>query len=1033
MKQPKEHKVVILGAGSPHRGQDAEPIMPNDGASNVMDWILHAVAYLDPELHFVSGYDDAARLRENRPEVSVWRNEDWAETRSAWSLLQVPVTQAPRASGVDQKLTVIYSDIVFREDAVRKLELGNADIVVAVDSKWRTRYAGRTREDTERCEKVCLADGRITRLGHDIDPERASAEFVGLVQFGPSAIELLDELARTQPGFLRSANLSDLVEHFRLNGLAVRAVDLFGDWAELNDPHDLARFVLGTKAQTLLRLKDVLRNGRIEEQVSFTVGAWEDDATGIIDRVQERFSTQPVIVRSSALSEDGFASSLAGAYDSILNVDTSDRQILTEAIQKVADSYTQSNPADEILVQPMLRDVLASGVAFTRTLGTGAPYIVVNYDDVSGSTESVTSGSEGDQKTILLRRDMAMDSPNTPPILLPLLRCLREIEYLLNYDALDVEFAITEGFGLHILQVRPLVAGVESVAADCDVHDALDAAEKTFADAQAPSPWLVGSRTIFGIMPDWNPAEIVGKRPDPLAYSLYCDLICNDVWAKQRAEYGYRDVRPQPLLMSFAGHPYVDVRASMNSFVPAVLDDSVADMMVSFCLDWLEQHPELHDKIEFDVIPTCLALDFSRWEDRLMSRAGLSFEDCAQLREGLRGLTVNGMARVASDLDDIARLARRFDLLRDAPMAPLTKAFALLEDTKRFGTLPFAHLARNGFVAMTLLRSGVSTGAISNEEMDDFLRSVKTVSHTFTEDANACVSGDLSWEAFVDRYGHLRPGTYDVTSPNYREDPEQYLRPALAQAQAAPAGHDGHGELWRAARPRLAAAMAAEGLPGDADEIETFLRSAIEGREYSKFMFSRNLSLAMDLFAEWGESKGLTRDDLSMLDLADLRAARSGSEVQSTASDEGSVSYLRHKVRAGRHNRAVAAAIELPPLLCKSADLHVFQYPASAPNFVGSKAVIAPSVEVDKVQNVPDIDGCIVVIPSADPGYDWLFAQGIAGLVTMYGGANSHMAIRAAEFDLPAAIGVGPAMYETLAQSSDIQLDPRNQAVRVIR
>ena len=82
---------------------------------------------------------------------------------------------------------------------------------------------------------------------------------------------------------------------------------------------------------------------------------------------------------------------------------------------------------------------------------------------------------------------------------------------------------------------------------------------------------------------------------------------------------------------------------------------------------------------------------------------------------------------------------------------------------------------------------------------------------------------------------------------------------------------------------------------------------------------------------------------------------------------------------------------------------------------------------------MPDGEGRIVVIPSADPGYDWLFGQGIAGLVTMYGGANSHMAIRAAEFDLPAAIGVGPAMYETLAKANDIHLDPRNQAVRAIR
>ena len=64
------------------------------------------------------------------------------------------------------------------------------------------------------------------------------------------------------------------------------------------------------------------------------------------------------------------------------------------------------------------------------------------------------------------------------------------------------------------------------------------------------------------------------------------------------------------------------------------------------------------------------------------------------------------------------------------------------------------------------------------------------------------------------------------------------------------------------------------------------------------------------------------------------------------------------------------------------------------------------------------IDGRIVLIPNADPGYDWLLARPIAGLVTMYGGANSHMAVRAAELSLPAAIGVGELLYGDLELAS---------------
>ena len=33
-----------------------------------------------------------------------------------------------------------------------------------------------------------------------------------------------------------------------------------------------------------------------------------------------------------------------------------------------------------------------SGVVFTRDINNGAPYFVINYDDISGSTNSVTAG-----------------------------------------------------------------------------------------------------------------------------------------------------------------------------------------------------------------------------------------------------------------------------------------------------------------------------------------------------------------------------------------------------------------------------------------------------------------------------------------------------------------------------------------------------------------------------------------------------------------------------------------------------------------
>ena len=39
-------------------------------------------------------------------------------------------------------------------------------------------------------------------------------------------------------------------------------------------------------------------------------------------------------------------------------------------------------------------------------------------------------------------------------------------------------------------------------------------------------------------MSDWNPAEMIGLKPKPLALSLYKELITDLVWAESRKSYG---------------------------------------------------------------------------------------------------------------------------------------------------------------------------------------------------------------------------------------------------------------------------------------------------------------------------------------------------------------------------------------------------------------------------------------------------------------------------------------------------------------
>ena len=74
---------------------------------------------------------------------------------------------------------------------------------------------------------------------------------------------------------------------------------------------------------------------------------------------------------------------------------------------------------------------------------------------------------------------------------------------------------------------------------------------------------LKGKYTLFSTMTDWNPAEIIGLKPNPLSYSIYKELITDSIWARSRGEFGYSDLGETPLMFSFLGTPFIDIRADL--------------------------------------------------------------------------------------------------------------------------------------------------------------------------------------------------------------------------------------------------------------------------------------------------------------------------------------------------------------------------------------------------------------------------------------------------------------------------------------
>ena len=73
-------------------------------------------------------------------------------------------------------------------------------------------------------------------------------------------------------------------------------------------------------------------------------------------------------------------------------------------------------------------------------------------------------------------------------------------------------------------------------------------------------------------------------------------------------------------------------------------------------------------------------------------------------------------------------------------------------------------MARCGFIATEILNSFVEEKILSNDEKIHFLSSIKTITTEMNEDLKK------NKFYFLKKYGHLRPGTYEITSLNYRQN-----------------------------------------------------------------------------------------------------------------------------------------------------------------------------------------------------------------------------------------------------------------------
>ncbi|NQZ85848.1 MAG: hypothetical protein HRU03_09075, partial [Nanoarchaeales archaeon] len=521
----------------------------------------------------------------------------------------------------------------------------------------------------------------------------------------------------------------------------------------------------------------------------------------------------------------------------------------------------------------------------------------------------------------------------------------------------------------------------------------------------------------------------IGVSPRPLAFSLYRELITNEVWPVSRAEMGYKEIGYHPGITSFSGKPYVDVRMSFNTFLTNDLDEELENKLVNFYISKLVKNPQLHDKVEFNIVHTCAKLNFDIESEELLNN-GFSNNEVTKLKKSLIRLTnsiicENGFS-ISNELNKLKLLEEKRKKIIHSKVSNLVKISQLIYDCKQYGTLPFSKLARIGFIGNIMLKSMKEEKIISEEEYDKFFNSIETVAGDFLINLNKLKLNQIDKNEFIKNFGHLRPGTYDITSKSYKEGFDKYID--LENFNYEETQHEHKFKFSNLIMKSIDKILIKNDFKFNSESLCNFIKSATSAREYAKFEFTKNLSLVFELLEkEFSDSNKFTKDDLSYLEIEDIL------KYSHSSCPKNFIFQLEEKVKKNKLDFKITESLKLPPVIYQEKNIDYFHTLDNQPNFVSNKSITSEVVVLDSqdIKNLK-LEDKIILIENADPGFDWIFSHNIGALITKFGGTASHMSIRCAEFNLPAAIGCGASIYEYVEKSKKIEMNCSTKQIKRI-
>ena len=311
-----------------------------------------------------------------------------------------------------------------------------------------------------------------------------------------------------------------------------------------------------------------------------------------------------------------------------------------------------------------------------------------------------------------------------------------------------------------------------------------------------------------------------------------------------------------------------------------------------------------------------------------------------------------------------------------------------------------------------ILKSFILLKIIDAKDLEKFYESINLCTNDIMLSANKAFQGKTLMDKFNKNYGHLRPSTYSITSKNYKENFKNYfIKKKILNMKI---------KKYNFNKKQLAKMSHLFKLHKIGIDINEFLvvsKRAIKLREEAKLIFTKGINEIFLNLIKLGNEMGISRNDLQYLSIKEFKNRYQNLEINKLSK------ILKKSIRQNKKDFEYLKYINLPDVIISPKCVYQFEKSPVKGNFITNKIIVGDILNYTSFMDKKMFINKIIVVENADPGFDFLFGLGIKGLITQYGGVNSHMAIRCLEENIPACIGIGEKNYDNIKKSKIIELN----------